>query len=145
MGTCMCWDGKPLTFKNPSTGRIDREFAVKAFHRPAAGLEQALPSDVRPPHILKSTLDYLIESIIGGKHSLEAVHSFVRDRTRSIRQDFTLQNNRGDEAINAHERIARFHILCLHQLCLSKDFSVQQEMEQLRKGIVYSINNSYDL
>src|ERR1700760_3545970 len=44
---------------SPVTGRVDREFAVKAFHRPAAGNEQPLPSDVRPPEVLVRTLDYL--------------------------------------------------------------------------------------
>lgn len=38
---------------NPETGRVDKNLAVKAFHRPAAGNEQALPSDVRPPPVLK--------------------------------------------------------------------------------------------
>lgn len=68
------------------------------------------------------------------KGELSDSHGFVRDRTRSIRQDFTLQNSRGMEAIEAHEIIARYHILCIHQLCEVKNFSNQQEMEQLRKG-----------
>jgi len=41
-----------LTRQDPSTGRISKSYAVKAFHRPAAGNEQPLPSDVRPPPIL---------------------------------------------------------------------------------------------
>lgn len=39
--------------QTPGTNRIDRQRAVKAFHRPAAGNDQPLPSDVRPPEVLK--------------------------------------------------------------------------------------------
>lgn len=69
-------------------------------------------------------------------HPLEKCHPFIRDRTRSIRQDFTLQNIRDQVAVEAHERIARFHILCLHEMShLDEErFSEQQETEQLRKG-----------
>ncbi|KTW31690.1 uncharacterized protein T551_00951 [Pneumocystis jirovecii RU7] len=128
---------------NPLTGRVDKNLAVKAFHRPAAGNEQVLPSDVRPPHVLKSTLDYLIDRIVCGGDSLSETHSFVRDRTRSIRQDFTFQNSRGLEAVECHERIARYHILCLHQLCEIKTFSQQQENEQLQK-VLQSLVEFYD-
>lgn len=125
---------------NASTGRIDKDLAVKAFHRPAAGNEQSLPSDVRPPEILTRTLDYLIKNIVGGSEPLELTHGFVRDRTRSIRQDFTVQNSRGTEAVECHERIARFHIISLHQLCEVDGFSEQQELEQLRKGWIRFIS-----
>ncbi|WBW75053.1 TREX2 complex subunit Sac3 [Schizosaccharomyces osmophilus] len=128
---------------NPETGRVDKNLAVKAFHRPAAGNEQALPSDVRPPPVLKKSLDYLIDKIVCGLYPLDSTHFFVRDRTRSIRQDFTLQNNRGLEAVACHERIARYHILCLHQLCEKKNFSSQQEVEQLRK-VLQSLCEFYD-
>ncbi|KAG4304358.1 hypothetical protein PORY_002333 [Pneumocystis oryctolagi] len=128
---------------NPLTGRVDKNLAVKAFHRSAAGNEQVLPSDVRPPHVLKSTLDYLIDRIVCGGDSLSETHSFVRDRTRSIRQDFTFQNSRGLEAVECHERIARYHILCLHQLCEVKNFSQQQENEQLQK-VLQSLIEFYD-
>ncbi|ORY80050.1 SAC3/GANP/Nin1/mts3/eIF-3 p25 family-domain-containing protein, partial [Protomyces lactucae-debilis] len=120
---------------DPLSGRIDPSRAIKAFHRPAAGNEQALPSDVRPPHVLVSTLDYLLDYILCGGDALELTHGFIRDRTRSIRQDFTLQNNRGPEAILCHERIARFHILSLHLMRAVTGFSEQQETEQLRKTL----------
>lgn len=80
-------------------------------------------------------MDYLIDEVLS-HNSLEKCHAFVRDRTRSIRQDFTLQNIRDIQAVQAHERIARFHILCLHEMCEMDEgkFSKQQETEQLRKG-----------
>lgn len=70
------------------------------------------------------------------KNPLEKCHAFIRDRTRSIRQDFTLQNIRNEVAVEVHERIARFHILCLHEMrgLDESKFSEQQEVEQLRKG-----------
>lgn len=81
------------------------------------------------------TLDYLVDEILSS-NPLDKCHAFVRDRTRSIRQDFTLQNIRDITAVQAHERIARFHILCLHEMCELDEgkFSKQQETEQLRKG-----------
>lgn len=80
-------------------------------------------------------MDYLIDKVLSN-NTLEKCHAFVRDRTRSIRQDFTLQNIRDITAVQVHERIARFHILCLHEMCEFDEskFSEQQETEQLRKG-----------
>lgn len=121
---------------------VDHSKAVKAYHRSAAGNEQPLPCDVRPPHILKKTLDYLIDEIIMN-HGIDSSHGFVRDRTRSIRQDFTLQNNRDEIAIEVHERIGRYHILCCHQLCQKEGFSMQQEKEQLFK-VLQSLQEFYD-
>ncbi|KAF8336517.1 SAC3/GANP/Nin1/mts3/eIF-3 p25 family-domain-containing protein [Cantharellus anzutake] len=127
---------------NPVTRRIDPKRAVKTFHRPAAGDETPLPSDVRPPHVLKMTLDYLIHDLLES-NSLEATHHFLRDRTRSIRQDFTLQHENGLIAIECHERIARLHILSLHEMRGVQDFTEHMEMEQLRK-VLQSIVEFYD-
>ncbi|KAG0344295.1 hypothetical protein BG004_004572 [Podila humilis] len=91
----------------------------------------------------KSTLDYLINEIVAKGDDLHSSHAFVRDRTRSIRQDFTLQNSRGMEAIEAHEIIARYHILCAHQLCEVENFSLQQEVEQLEK-VLTSLKEFYE-
>lgn len=117
----------------PGTTRIDPTRAVKAFHRPAAGNDQPLPSDVRPPHILKSTLDYLFHTLLPTA-PLHVTHPFLRDRTRAIRQDFTMQNERGVVAIECNERIARYHVLALGTLREQSGFSESQELEQLRKG-----------
>ncbi|RPB05722.1 hypothetical protein L873DRAFT_1662166 [Choiromyces venosus 120613-1] len=122
---------------DPRTGEIDRNYAVKRFHRPAAGNDAQLPSDVRPPKVLVSTLAYLIYNLCGGNVPLSKTHPFIRDRTRAIRQDFTLQNYRKAETVQCHEIIARFHILSLHKL--AKDtpdhFVAQQEIEQLQKTL----------
>ncbi|KAG0347586.1 hypothetical protein BG004_007420 [Podila humilis] len=155
VGTCrdMCpeferhereYQKKVESFKKiPGTNSINHSRAVKIYARLAAGKEQALPSDVRPPDVLLSTLDYLLNEIVAKGDNLHSSHAFVRDRTRSVRQDFTLQDSRGMEAIEAHEIIARYHILCAHQLCEIENFSLQQEIEQLEK-VLTSLKEFYE-
>lgn len=119
--------------KDPVTNVISRDFAVKAFSRPAAGQPPPLPSEVRPPHVLKHTLDYLVDNIV---EKLPEAHSFIWDRTRSIRQDFTYQNSFGPEAIDCNERIVRIHLLSLHIMAGSDvEYSQQQELEQFNKSL----------
>ncbi|BGP50022.1 actin cytoskeleton and mitosis protein [Rhodotorula kratochvilovae] len=153
-GTCeeMCpeWEREEREYQNnvdpleryPGTTRIDPARAVKAFHRPAAGNDQPLPSDVRPPPVLHSTLDYLFHTLLPTL-PLATTHPFIRDRTRSIRQDFTVQNVRGRSAIECNERIARYHILAVGALREQSGFSESQELEQLRK-VLKSLNEFYD-
>ncbi|GAA5825303.1 hypothetical protein JCM11251_006929 [Rhodosporidiobolus azoricus] len=153
-GTCeeMCpeWEREEREYQNnvdpleryPGTNRIDPTRAVKAFHRPAAGNDQPLPGDVRPPHVLHSTLNYLFHNLLPTL-PLATTHPFLRDRTRSIRQDFTVQNVRGASAIECNERIARYHILALGTLREQSGFSESQELEQLRK-VLKSLNEFYD-
>ena len=117
----------------PGTTRIDPARAVKAFHRPAAGNEQPLPSDVRPPPILSLTLDYLFHDLLP-RHPLHVTHPFLRDRTRAVRQDLTMQNVRDGSAIELNERIARYHVLAVGTMREQPGFSESQELEQLRKG-----------
>ncbi|KAI9317555.1 SAC3/GANP/Nin1/mts3/eIF-3 p25 family-domain-containing protein [Dichotomocladium elegans] len=123
---------------------VNPDRAVKRYRRSAAGNEQPLPSDVRPPHVLKFTLDYLFNDILMN-YPLIKCHGFLWDRTRGIRQDFTLQNIRDESAVELHERIARFHILSRHELSNYDDekFSEQQETEQLRK-VLLSLMEFYD-
>ncbi|KDE05299.1 hypothetical protein MVLG_04331 [Microbotryum lychnidis-dioicae p1A1 Lamole] len=154
LGTCqdMCpaWEREEREYQNnvdaleryPGTTRIDPARAVKAFHRPAAGNEQPLPSDVRPPPVLKKTLDYLFHHLLPTA-PLHVTHPFLRDRTRSIRQDLTMQNIRGEAAIECNERIARYHVLALGTLREQSSFSESQELEQLRK-VLKSLNEFYD-
>ena len=110
---------------------------VKAFHRPDAGKEEQLPSDLRPPGILKRTVRYLLDKVASPSASLAEYHKFVWDRTRCIRNDFTIQaSSRLDDikiAIECYEDIARFHILSLHQMPKigKHDYDAQQELEQL--------------
>lgn len=124
---------------------------VKRFRRSAAGYDEQLPSDIRPPLVLQKTLNYLFDEVIGGSQSLETVHKFVWDRTRGIRNDFSIQQVTKPEdlkiAIDCFERIARFHILSLHQLSRPNgdngDFDHHQEREQLNNTLL-SLMYYYD-
>ncbi|PWN36668.1 SAC3/GANP/Nin1/mts3/eIF-3 p25, partial [Meira miltonrushii] len=124
----------------PGTNRIDPTIAVKIYRRPAAGRELPLPEDVRPPEVLRMTLDYLLHQLLPsdpGSPVFTSVQPFMWNRTRAIRQDFIVQGDGGELAIECHERIARYHILCLHWRggVGAEGWSEQQELEQLRKTI----------
>lgn len=125
------------------------EIMVKRFRRSAAGYDEQLPSDIRPPAVLQKTLDYLINDVVGGPESLHKVHKFVWDRTRGIRNDFSIQQvTKVDDlriAIDCFERITRFHILSLHQLSKSAGtgFDHHQEREQLNNTLL-SLMYYYD-
>ncbi|KAA8911154.1 SAC3/GANP/Nin1/mts3/eIF-3 p25 family-domain-containing protein [Sphaerosporella brunnea] len=112
-------------------GKPDHKKFVKSFHRPAAGLEAPLPCDVRKPWILVGTLHYLVKEILG-RYPWQECQGFVRDRTRSIRQDFTYQNYEGDEAVHCTEVIIRFHLVGLYLL---PDNDEYMELEQLGKSL----------
>jgi len=124
---------------------------VKKFRRSAAGYEEQLPSDIRPPLVLRKTLDYLINDVVGGPEPLATVHGFVWDRTRSIRNDFSIQQvTKIDDvkiAIDCFERIVRFHILSLHQLSRpgehGGEFNAHQERTQLNNALL-SLHHYYE-
>ncbi|KAI9837544.1 MAG: hypothetical protein M1819_007195 [Sarea resinae] len=130
----------------PSEGRM-----VKKFRRSAAGHDEQLPSDIRPPLVLKKTLDYLMNDVVGNCERLGDVHHFVWDRTRAIRNDFSIQQlTKAPDltiAIECFERIARFHILSLHLLSLPgstySEYTNHQEQEQLDKTLL-SLMYYYD-
>ncbi|KAJ2372244.1 actin cytoskeleton and mitosis protein, partial [Coemansia sp. RSA 2603] len=119
----------------PGTRTADAHKTVKTFHRSAAGNEEPLPEDLRTPDTLVRTVSYLIDQVIGKDPSMKSCHGFVRDRTRSVRQDFTIQNIRDARTVLACEQIARFHIASLHVLCGHPGFEEQQDMEQLRNTL----------
>lgn len=119
---------------------------VKRFRRSAAGYDEQLPSDIRTPATLKRTLDYLLDNVVGGGERLATIHKFVWDRTRGIRNDFSIQQVTNVQdvkvAVECYERIARFHILSLHQLSNpdnlleGENFDAHQEREQLNNTLL---------
>ncbi|UZJ54812.1 hypothetical protein CBS101457_004132 [Exobasidium rhododendri] len=148
MEMCSDYEREEREFQNegdglemfPGTSRIDPALAVKIYRRPAAGRELPLPEDVRPPIVLRKTLDYLFEQLLPSDPAspqFTTVQPFMWNRTRAIRQDFIVQGLRGPLEIECHERIARYHILCLHWKggVGAEGWSEQQELEQLRKTI----------
>ncbi|KAG6860335.1 hypothetical protein C0995_012481 [Termitomyces sp. Mi166 len=112
----------------PGTKRVDHKRAVKMYER-AAG-DKTLPSDLRPPHVLIKTLDYLFHDLLS-QEGFSATYDFIRDRSRAVRNDFTMQHSYGPEAIVCHDRCARFHILALHLEHDTPKFSIALEEQQL--------------
>ena len=133
---------------NEDTGKDipSEDRMVKRFRRSAAGYDEQLPSDIRTPETLRRTLDYLLDKIIGGEERLATVHKYVWDRTRGIRNDFSIQQVTKLEdvkiAVECYERIARFHIVSLHQLANpdnlweGENFDAHQETEQLNNTLL---------
>ncbi|KAI9457223.1 SAC3/GANP/Nin1/mts3/eIF-3 p25 family-domain-containing protein [Lactarius psammicola] len=112
----------------PGTKRVDHKRAVKMYER-AAG-DKTLPSDLRPPPVLKRTLDYLFRELLPTE-GFSPTFDFIRDRSRSVRNDFTMQHETGSLAMECHERCARFHILALHLERDRTGFSIAMEEQQL--------------
>ena len=65
-------------------------------------------SDVRPLPVLEDTLAYLLNLLDSADHPFEVVHDFIFDRTRSIRQDLSMQNIVDDKSIYMYEKMVRF-------------------------------------
>ena len=67
------------------------------------------------------------------------VYQFIWDRTRMIRKDFTLQNYVGTggkcdaRAVRSHERIARWHAMCEHQLSHIPEFVTMQSQQNIQE------------
>ncbi|KAL8028721.1 hypothetical protein ABFX02_14G179100 [Erythranthe guttata] len=89
--------------------------AVKKFCRTISTREMQA-SDLRPIPVLESTLNYLLNLMHSEDHPFEVVHDFIFDRTRSIRQDLSMQNAVGDRVIHMYERMVKFHIVSRHHL-----------------------------
>lgn len=125
---------------------------VKRLARSAAGQESPLPMDVRSVATLRRTLDYLIDDLIPSDDLLSSRHSFLWDRTRAIRIDFSFQKyamtpEELKDQVYCLETIARFHVTALHILSQDGftpgDYSEQQEIEQLGKTLM-SLIEVYD-
>lgn len=139
-------------FLHPATNSLQNMEMkmLKRFRRSAAGYDEQLPSDIRTPKTLLQTTNYLIRHILGGNEPLGLIHKFVWDRTRSIRNDFSVQQlTQGDHvrmAVTCLERIARFHIMSLHLLSSPENqepFDHHQEREQLNNTML-SLMYYYD-
>lgn len=124
---------------------LDPSKAVKKYRRSAALSEQPNPSDVRPPNVLLRTMEHL-KQVCDSDTEFVQIHHFVRDRTRSLRQDFTLQGIKDDSCMKIHEESVRFHILSEYLLSglSTEKFSSKQNREQLDKCLI-SLREMYDL
>ncbi|KAL1860152.1 actin cytoskeleton and mitosis protein [Paecilomyces lecythidis] len=143
---------KSEKFLHPATNSLQNMEMrmLKRFRRSAAGYDEQLPSDIRTPKTLLQTTNYLIRHILGGNEPLGVIHKFVWDRTRSIRNDFSVQQLTQEDhvrmAVTCLERIARFHIASLHLLSSpdnQEPFDHHQEREQLNNTML-SLMYYYD-
>ncbi|KAK6349597.1 hypothetical protein TWF696_005881 [Orbilia brochopaga] len=130
------------TYEVDENGYFGESRAVKSWHRPAAGEAEDLPEDLRTEETLMKTMDYLVHEIID-QWSFQGCQNFIWDRTRSIRQDCSIQGLNSDAVIGCYERIARFHIFSIQQLSHNENFQRGQELEQLSKTLI-SLNELYD-
>lgn len=140
---------------HPETGKavpIEGKM-VKRFRRAAAGDPDQQLEELRTSHTLKRTMDYLIQRVIANSKRLIQVHKFVWDRTRAIRNDFTIQRfyklDDVKHEVDCYERIARFHIISMHELVNpdimhpDEHYEGQQDLEQLNKTML-TLLTKYD-
>lgn len=128
---------------------------LKRFRRSAAGYDEQLPSDIRTPNTLLQTMNYLLRHVVEDDETLAITHKFLWDRTRSIRNDLSIQQLTQVQdvaiAVKCLERIARFHIVSLHLLSSpenSEPFDHHQEREQLNNtllSLLYYYDDNRDL
>ncbi|GAB2246606.1 hypothetical protein Droror1_Dr00002099 [Drosera rotundifolia] len=129
--------------------RTSSDLAVKKFCR-TISMKDIEASDVRPLPVLDRTLNYLLDLFDSSDHPFETVHDFIFDRTRSIRQDLSMQNIIGDQAISMYEKMVKFHVISHHKLrkCATKGPPTSPmhhlNLEQLIKSLA-SLYNLYDI
>ncbi|KHG09744.1 80 kDa MCM3-associated [Gossypium arboreum] len=89
--------------------------AVKKFCR-TISVKHVQASDVRPLAVLEDTLNYLLNLLDSSEHPFEVVHDFIFDRTRSIRQDLSMQHIVNDRAICMYEKMLTKALASLYVL-----------------------------
>ncbi|XP_071687932.1 SAC3 family protein C [Rutidosis leptorrhynchoides] len=129
---------------NGNPNKSSSTLAVKKFCR-TISTNELRDADIRPLSVLQDTLDYLLTIFESKQHSFEAIHDFIFDRTRSIRQDLSMQNIiTGNQAVTIYEKIVKFHIVSHYKLRRSNlnsssdsDISPMHylNMEQLKKTL----------
>ncbi|XP_062211287.1 SAC3 family protein C [Phragmites australis] len=120
--------------------RTSPSLAVKKFCRTISSTN-VQSSDIRPLPVLRETMDYLLHILDSSELPYEAIHDFIFDRTRSIRQDLSMQNIVNGQAIQIYEDVVTFHIRSHQRLaksCQDSDASSLcfLNMEQLTKCLL---------
>ncbi|KAL1212515.1 SAC3 family protein C [Cardamine amara subsp. amara] len=159
VGTCssMCPERERLTRERlrdlsvferlyGNTTKSSTDLAVKKFCRTLSAAD-VQASDVRPLPVLEETLRYLLGLLDSTEHPFEVVHDFIFDRTRSIRQDLSIQNLANERVISLYEEMVKFHIISNQRLQSCSGTSISSmhhlNMEQLAKTLT-SLYNIYD-
>ena len=129
-------------------------YMIKRYHKSSADTDLLVAKDIRPPPVLLQTLVHLEEHVMSklndGIHDTLQVYLFLFDRIRAISQDFIMQRYKDglrsdSEAIECHERMARWLIAMQHRMCFFDEFvrdHKQQNQEQLSK-LLLSMNLLY--
>ncbi|CAH1784168.1 unnamed protein product, partial [Owenia fusiformis] len=102
--------------KNPEA---DHARCIKEYSRSSADQEMPLAHELRPPHVLAMTMNYIVNNIMDEGHDGNWAdwYEFVWSRTRGIRKDITQQQLCNETAVDLVEKCCRFHILCSGRLC----------------------------
>ncbi|KAL3518167.1 hypothetical protein ACH5RR_020756 [Cinchona calisaya] len=129
---------------NGNPRKSSPSLAVKKFCRTISTRDMQV-SDVRPLSVLEGTLNHLFSLLQSGEHPFEVVHDFIFDRTRSIRQDLSMQNISNNQAITMYERMVKFHIISHHKLHRSNSNPnassvLYLNLEQLTKSLMTLLN-----
>lgn len=132
---------------NGSHGKTSPSLAVKKFCRTISA-KNVQASDVRPLPVLEDTLSYLLNLLDSDEHPFEVVHDFIFDRTRSIRQDLSMQNIINTRVIQMFEKMVKFHVMSHHKLrrcsgSLNISSMHHLNMEQLMK-VLTSLYHLYE-
>ncbi|KAB1226452.1 Germinal-center associated nuclear protein [Morella rubra] len=127
-------------------GKTSPGLAVKKFCR-TISIRHVQASDVRPLPVLEDTLDHLLRLLDSTQHPFHVVHDFIFDRTRSIRQDLSMQRIVNEKALYMYEKMVKFHVMSLHKMRRRSDTNTSSvhylNMEQLTKALA-SLLDLYD-
>ncbi|XP_059649339.1 SAC3 family protein C [Cornus florida] len=130
---------------NGNLGKTSSSLAVKKFCR-TISTKHLQASDVRPLPVLEDTLNYLLNLVDSSEFPFEVVHEFVFDRTRSIRQDLSMQNIIDDQAIHMYEKMVKFHVISHHKLRRCSGSSNISPMHHLNmEQLTKALTSLYDL
>ncbi|KAL8166703.1 hypothetical protein V2J09_008202 [Rumex salicifolius] len=127
-------------------GRSSPHLAVKKFCR-TISIKNVQGSDIRPLPVLEATLNHLLELFDSSELPFEVIHDFISDRTRSIRQDISMQHIVNDQAISLYEKMVKFHVVSHHRLrsCKADDPNIASIRHLNAEQLVKSLATLYDL
>lgn len=107
-----------------SDGVMDHTRMIKEYSRSSADQEEPLAHELRPPHVLRHTMDYLLVHLMDSASPISGTapavgewYDFIWNRTRAIRKDITQQHLCDEVCVALVEQCARFHIHCAAALC----------------------------
>ncbi|XP_063713368.1 uncharacterized protein LOC134841364 isoform X2 [Symsagittifera roscoffensis] len=136
-------------------GEPDYSKFIKEYTRSSADKEIPLPHEVRSINGLIISMDYLMDTVMNLYDSKERLRSFNRgnwfnflwNRTRSIRNDITVQNLHTVKSAELIEKITRFHIVCGYVLCDADyhEFDPKVNNEHFSKSMQTLKHMYYDL